>query len=255
MAHSLHFPLLRDLGLNETEAVIYELLLTKGPQPAVDLVNPSGLGRGNVYNALTNLIGRGLVEEEKGAKTLYRVINPEQLRTLAKQKKVVAEAVYDQLESILPGLKSSFRLFTHQPTVRVFEGTEGIKDIYKETVRDKQTIFAFVSPDEPEVSVFRWLTTHYVKARVEANIAVKVIVNGGSQAADYIAKNARELREARFIQNKNYPFRGEIDVFGDKVAFIAYKKEELIGVIIESAGIATTLRSVVQLLIDTLPVA
>jgi len=254
MTHeAIHFPILKELGLSETEALIYELLLEEGPTKGSDLARKSAIGRGNVYNTLTSLIGKGLVEETNGKVAVFKALDPERLRILGKQKRVAAEALYEQLESVLPSLKSSHRLFTKQPTVRVFEGVEGLKELYGETLREKKPIFAFVSPDEPTPAILRWLTSTYVKARVDAGIQVKAIVNGESQAASYIAKSQQELREARFIKSDRYPFRGEIDVFGDKVAFIAYKEEELIGVIIESAGIAETLRSAVQIIFDTIP--
>lgn len=249
---SLAYPVLTDLGLNDNEALIYELLLQYGPQGGAELTEKSGVGRGNVYNTLTSLKMKNLVEEETGTKTIYKPSDPEQLRRLAKIRQASAEAVSEQITAILPSLKSSYRLMTVQPTVRVFEGVEGLKDIYRETLRDGQTIYAYVSPDEPDARIYRWLTTTYVQERVKHDVHVKVVVNGSSQTAEYLAKNQAELREARFVKNDLYPFRGEIDVFGDKVAFISYKSEELFGVIVESASIAETLRSSVKLILDLL---
>jgi sugar-specific transcriptional regulator TrmB len=42
--------LLLRLGLNDNEAKMYELLLSRGETKARDLLEGSGLGRGNVYN-------------------------------------------------------------------------------------------------------------------------------------------------------------------------------------------------------------
>ena len=46
----------------------------------------------------------------------------------------------------------------------------------------------------------------------------------------------------------------EINIYGNKVAFISYRQEELLGVLIESAEIAKTMRSVFGLVWDGLPV-
>ncbi|MEW5902144.1 MAG: helix-turn-helix domain-containing protein, partial [Acidobacteriota bacterium] len=253
MKHAPHLPILKDLGLSAAEALIYEVLLEEGPSPGAKIAQLSGIGRGNAYNSLASLKDKGLVEEEPGKKTVFRVTDPERLRGLAKARREAAEALWNQLDSVLPGLKESYRIFTKQPTVRVFGGIEGLKDVYRETLREKQPIYALVSPDEPAPEIFRWLTTNYVRERVKLGIEVKAVVNGESKTAEYIAKGKAELREARFVSSAKYPFRGEIDAFGDKTAFIAYKKEELIGVIIESPSIAETLRSAVKLLLDLLP--
>lgn len=52
---SVHYPILTSLGLTENEAVLYQLLLELGPKPANELLKPSGLQRGNLYNTLTRL--------------------------------------------------------------------------------------------------------------------------------------------------------------------------------------------------------
>jgi hypothetical protein len=166
---------------------------------------------------------------------------------------MTAQLLAEQIEVFLPDLKSRYRLFAQKPTLRFFEGIEGLKTVYTETLKEKQMIYALVSPDEPAEPIFRWLTTSYVQARVKGNIHVRVVVNGTSRAQEYIKKSKEELREARFVHSETYPFRGEVDVFGDNIAFIAYKEDELIGTILESPSIAETLRSTIRLLMDILP--
>ena len=132
MQHKLHFPILKELGLNENEALVYQILLESGPKPALDIIEPSGLGRGNLYNTLNSMKLKGVVSEEIGKKTIYTATDPENLRTLAKTNVLSAQETLNQLESTLPSLKSAFLLITKKPLFRMFDGIDGIKKIYAE---------------------------------------------------------------------------------------------------------------------------
>lgn len=247
----MYSEILQKLGLSPNEAKIYEMLLVKGESKAIDLVPESGLGRGNVYNVLTTLKKKGLVLEGEGKKTLFTAANPETLRTLAKSQILSAEDLYSRFESTLPDLKSLFQLITNKPAFRVFEGVEGMKEIYLETLRAKEPIYALVGPDAPEPSLYKWLTTTYVKKRLAEGIHAYVLASGtGEQTEEYKKKSAAELRTVVSLNSSVYPFKGEVDVFGNSVAFISYGANELIGFIIESPALATTLRSVVKVAVD-----
>lgn len=246
MPHPSHYPILSQLGLNSSEALVYELLLELGPKTAVELVSPSGLGRGNVYNTLTSLKTKGLVLEESGAKTVYKAVDPETLRTLSSQRLTAAEELSRQLEAVLPGLKSQFSLITKQPTLRVFEGVEGIKTIYKEILKDGMDIYSLIGPDTPVPAIYRWLRTVYLKKRLEKGMRAIGIFSSGKHAEELLATAGQELRSGAVISSVDYPFAGEIDVFGNKIAFIDYREGSLIGIILESEALALTLTSTVR---------
>lgn len=251
MKRSVHFPILQDIGLNEAESLVFEVLLEQGPQKGSTIANKTGLIRGNVYNALKTLKDKGLVHEQGGSKiTTFSASDPELLRSLIEQKKASIEAIQNQFEAITPQLKSYFRLFTKQPTIRVFEGVEGLKDIYREMLKEKHDIFAIVSADEPDPTLYRWLRTVYKDKRISAGIRVKGVASSTARGGELLEYAESELREARGLDPKAYPLRGEVNVFGDSVAFIAYRTNELFGLIIESPSLAMTFRSTVLALYD-----
>jgi sugar-specific transcriptional regulator TrmB len=250
MPHEIHFPILSQLGLNESETLVYELLLELGPKSAQELLTPSGLGRGNLYNVLTSLKKKGLVFEEPGAKTVFKAVDPEVLRGLAKAKMAATQDLLNQVNAAMPTLKSHYNLITKRPTVRIFEGIEGIKEVYKETLADKQDIFALVGTDDPAPELYKWLTKTYSVARVKNNIPAFVVASGNQNVREYFETSEQFKRKTFLINKEIYPFHGEVDVFGDKIAFISYKKEELISVIIESPSLAETIRSTVKFILD-----
>lgn len=249
MSHTLHFPILGELNLNQSEALIYELLLEIGPQTGQKLVTKTGLGRGNVYNVLKSLVEKGLVLEEKSNITLYKASNPEKLRELATSKVNQAKNLQNQLESILPSLKSQFNVITKRPTIRIFEGVEGLKDLYLETLKQTEPIYALVGPDDPDPELYKWLTGTYGKKRAKAGIWAHVVASGEKKAEEYVSKNKEELRNAILLDDSDFPMSGEVDVFGNTVAFMSYRSDELIGALIESPALATSLRSAIKALL------
>ncbi|MFA6131978.1 MAG: helix-turn-helix domain-containing protein [Patescibacteria group bacterium] len=251
MIHEVHYPILSQLGINDSEALVYELLLELGPKPAQDLLVPSGLGRGNLYNVMASLKKKGLIFEESGAKTVFKAADPETLRRLAQAKVAASHDLLNQLSAALPTLKSQYNLVTKRPTVRMFEGIDSLKEIYRETLEDKKTIFALVGPDDPAPEIFRWLSKTYGSARAEKGIYAYVVASGEKNIESYVKSSKEQMRSVATVDHDLYDFHGEIDVFGDKVAFISYKKEELIGTIIESSSLAATLRSAIKFILSS----
>lgn len=246
MNHQVHFPILSQLGLNQSEALVYELLLELGPKNAQELVTPSGLGRGNVYNVLTSLISKGLVIEEDKKKTIYKAVDPEVLRGLAQQKMTSAESLFQQLEVTLPSLKSHYSLITKKPTIRFFEGEKGIKELHKEMLREGKPILAIVGPDAPPKNLDRWLRTVYVNERVKRGIPVAGFTTNAEGSKELLQTKEKELRTAAVLSQNEFPLASDINVFGNCVALIDYKIDRTIGIIIESEALAKTLASTIR---------
>ncbi len=246
MAHEIHYPILQQLGINQSEALVYEILLELGPKTASDLVAPSGLGRGNVYNTLTTLKDKGLVIEETGKKTLFKALDPEHLRILAKNKLHVAQELMNQLEATLPALKSQYSLITKRPTFRVFEGIEGIKEAYKFMIGVGDTIYSLVGLGDSPPELSNWFNSYYIPKRVKRAISVKGIVSSDMKGRQLIERQESELREAVTINKETFPFSGDMSVVGNNVIFIDHKNG--IATITESEPLAKTLRSTIQAL-------
>lgn len=95
------------LGLNENEARIYELLLLKGETKARSLLEDSGLTRGNVYNVLTSLVSRGLVQVTEGKQQMYQVTDPTKLSGLVDAQKQKIDRLDVEFKTELPKILST----------------------------------------------------------------------------------------------------------------------------------------------------
>lgn len=243
-------PLLQTLGLTSNEARVYGLLLTLGQvQASVLIAKLAPIPRATIYKSLYGLEAKGLVKQEDIHKKLhFSPLPPERLLELSTAQFELQQRARDDLRSILPSLTSSYITNTEKPVVTTYEGVEGLKKIYEDTLAVNQEISAFVQVTEIDEVLHHWLETHYVKQRAKRNIPAKVIISGHGWADKFVKRNKSEARESVQVDAALFPMHHEIDIYGDKVAFIHFKKgEPLIGIIINHPRIATTMRSVFAL--------
>jgi len=237
--------LLENIGLTNKEAELYELLLQLGEVPAQDIIKKSGLKRATAYKVLYSLEQKGLISKKDIKKIIhFRPEPPTELLNMAEAKFKGLERAKSDLKAILPEMLSNYTLTVERPVVTTFEGVGGLKTIYEDTIKEGKPIFAILQVSEIEPDLHEWLEKTYIKQRVKNNIPAKVIVSSGGFASKYVQKDEKALRETRMVSSEKFPFSHEVDIYGDKIAFINYKKgEKLIGVVITHPQISRTMKA------------
>lgn len=234
-----------NLGLSDEEAQIYLSLLARGQQSASDLAKSTKVKRTYIYNVSASLIKKGLISQiKKGKTTVFNPASPDKLLTLAQEKKQKAAQAEQTLEAILPGLKTKFEVIDAKPVVTYYEGIEGIKKVYMDTIKEGKEMWSLVETSEVDPAIYEWLTKKYVTDRVSAGIKVKAIVASGHKTKIYTGLDEKELRESKVISNEKFPFKNEVNIYGNKIAIVNYKKgSQILGIIIDNHILASTFRS------------
>lgn len=236
---------LNSLGLSIEESEIYSTLLDKGQLSASEIAKNSKVKRTYVYAVCKSLIKKGLIQQltEKNI-TKFAPLSPDHLMDLAERQKQEALKASQTLEGILPTLKNKFGTIESKPVITYYEGVEGIKKIYKDTLNDRNEMHSLVETSSVNEDVYKWLTSEYVKERVKRNIKVKAIVASGQNTKIYTSLDKNELRETKVINRDKFPFENEINIYGNKVAIVSYKKNsKLLGIIIDNPLLAKTFKS------------
>jgi len=235
----------KHLGLSSEKATLYLTLLNSGPQTAISLAKLSGIKRTYVYHLSQELAKENLIKlSQKGRTTFFTALSPDTLLARAEERQTQARLAMAGLESAIPDLQSKYRLSDTRPTVSYFEGIEGVKKVYKDTLTAKTPILALVETNEVETEIYKWVTAEYVHGRILAKIPVQAIVTTGDKTTTYTKKDKDELRETKTVSSKDFPFEQEINIYDDKVAIINHKSgSKLLGIIISDPTIATTFRS------------
>lgn len=135
--------ILQDIGFNEKEAKIYLSALRLGQDTAFNIAKHSGIQRSTTYYTLEKLMEKGIASQKQTQKaTFYRVVHPKVLLTQIKKKETI-------LTEALPSLLDIHQAQVDKPIVEVFEGEQGIRKIYAETMHSMKKgkeILYFGSP-------------------------------------------------------------------------------------------------------------
>ncbi len=237
--------LLQNLNLSADQTAVYLSLLRHGSQSAGDLAKTTKVKRTYVYSVCKELIKLGLVKiGQVGKTTAFTANSPDLLLNLSEQQQLAVRIAKTNLENVLPELQNLFRLTETKPVIRYFEGLDGVKKTYLDTIKTGQPLLSIVETSKVDQNVYDWVTTDYVKARIKANISVRAIVASGEKTEIYTSLDEKELRASKIVPKQKFPFENEIIVYGEKVAIVKHKRgTKLLGIIIDNAEIATTFRS------------
>lgn len=235
--------------LTKKESDIYQLLLKEGELPVNTIVTKTKLKRGIVYKSLYTLEEKGLAtKSDIGKKIHFKPASPIELSRLVDIKTQEASQARLELNTILPELTQQYITTVERPVVTTYQGVDGLKKIYEDTLKVGEPIYAALTTNAVEPLLFSWLTKTYTKKRIEAKIPVKVIVASGGWAEHYVKRNEKELRETKLVSEKSFPFQHEVDIYGDKVAFIDFREGgSLIGIVIHHPEIAQTMSALWEL--------
>lgn len=232
------------MGLTENEILLYELLIKIGESPASRIVRETKLKRPTVYKSLSTLEKKGLITKKDIRKKIhFKPESPEKLLELADEQSKNLDRMRANLQSVLPMLGSEYILSTEKPIVRIYEGREGIKDIYKDTLTEGKTIYAVESLEEFDPEVWKWANEYYMKVRPRKNIHTNVIISSGRRAKLHRTRDRVHFRITKEVPERKFPFKLEVDVYGDKVAFINYRTDHLLGIVVKHPLIAETMKA------------
>ena len=238
--------MLQQFGLEGKKADVYLALLELGSAKVTEIAKKAEIKRTTCYDVLQDLEKNGLVyKTAQGKKTIFVAEDPKKLEKKIQEKERL-------LNEFLPELRSIYNVKGVKPKIRFYEGKEGLREVYMDTLNYKGEFLAFASEDVVSVLGHDWVE-NYLRARVKKNIHVRAIMPKTSLIKEkYFARDREQLRISKLINPDKYPFSIEINIYGhQKVAFMSSK--ERIGLIVEGLEIHKTMRSIFELLWDHLP--
>ena len=131
-----------------------------------------------------------------------------------------------------------------RPKIRFYEGVEGLKQVYDDTLTAKHGILACSTYEDMHKVLPNYFPGYYEK-RAKKNIFARGIVPDTPLSRERRIRDPQEARELAFVSQKDFPIPTEIDIYDNKVMIASWK--EKLGVIIESQEIADTLKSIFEL--------
>jgi sugar-specific transcriptional regulator TrmB len=231
--------IIKSLNLTSAQADVYLAALELGQASMQDLSRKSGVKRTTIYKFIGELKERGLIlETKRRTRSVYSALPPEQL--IAREKSRLSE-----LDAMLPQLKAIENNAHNKPKVRFYEGIEAVKEMYNDSLKDKQPIICW-SDLHMTRSVFgAYLESEgYPAERARKNIPLKWIVPESEESREFTRRDYGLLRETKFLPDAK--FKMDINVYGDKVSLVNAHAATPFAVLIEDKDIADTLREAWQ---------
>ena len=132
---------LKQLGLTEIEANLYQTLLQMGPTTVKDLADRSGVKRITAHFNIESLISKGLVTQTmEGARRKILAEPPDRIESLIQEKQSEILYLKSQFPNILNTIKTHYssKPSDNEVSIKYYEGKKAVMNIYEDVVKSKE---------------------------------------------------------------------------------------------------------------------
>lgn len=223
------------LNLNPIDAKVYEAALELGPTTVQNIAYKAKIIRTTAYRSIDRLRENGLMSiAVKGKKKYFVAENPEKLRGLTREKSSQAAEAEKTLDNLLPKLKGIANTVSGKPKVRFYEGREGLKTVYDETLDYKEILVHCMTENWAKLMPYylTWYFGQVKKRRIKTKEIVETSPSGNEYCHLYSSKN-------NIIKQLPKIYKSDTDymIYGNKVAFLSYNRKNPVGIVIEDEEI------------------
>jgi sugar-specific transcriptional regulator TrmB len=223
---------LNKIGLEEKESSIYLALLELGTADVGEIAKKSGQKRTTCYTVIENLKQKSLVSQVPSKINLYTAEDPNKLvGDLYKKQEL--------LKRFLPNLEALHNSKKEKPQVQLYEGAEGVVEVYKKIYAAKEIDF-FGSIVKTQKYLPKEMANFVLKSE-QNQIKVRDLLDNSAENIE-VAKKA--------IKNKNYyvkltpadkKFFNDSAIFGSSVVFFSFEPK-VFAVLITSKEISHAMK-------------
>ncbi len=246
--------ILASVGLSDKEALVQTVLLQEGSLRVRQIVALTNLNRTTIYGILKKLIKEGLVSSSnKGGITEYQSIEPGLFLSYFERKKNELSETQKEYEKILPHIKNIKKHKDLYPKIRFFEGVEGIKQAYEDTLennKEKQILDISGTDAVYKVMGKKWVD-YYINRRAKLNIQCKVIAPHTGWSRFSKENDCKYLRETKLLP-VGYLYENEINIYDNKVATFSFTSDPPVALIIEDKTLSDMLRNLFRYIDSTI---
>ncbi|MFA6404652.1 MAG: helix-turn-helix domain-containing protein [Candidatus Paceibacterota bacterium] len=235
---------LLSFGLSTKETDVYIALLELGRETVTKISYKAGINRTTGYDILNSLVNKKLVSiSGKEPKQEYVAEPPTAIIEYLKRQATQATENIKRAENIIPELNLLYT-FENRPKIRFYEGVDGLKYAYEDTLSSSETILAYASVEDVNSGIPNYFP-EYFKRRASKNIHIRAIFPETPLAHERSALDKDEKRESLLVPYDKYRFTPEINIYDNKVMIASWR--EKLGIIIESEEIADVMKKIYEL--------
>ena len=234
-----------ELGLETKQAKVYLSLLELGPSTATEIARKAKINRTTSYEILDVLVGYRLVNTIGETKIRqFAAESPKKVVHYLEDKLKNIEEQLISAKTLLPQLLSIYNLKS-KPHVRFYEGLDGMREAFEDTLTAKDELLAYAVGSEIYEVMGEKYCMDYFKRRTSKGILVRVIAPDDIGSRQVIAHDTQELRKSLLVPKNNFYFKVELNIYNNKLLMVSWK--ERFAIIVESDLIADMQKKVFEL--------
>lgn len=236
-------PILRTLGLLESEIHTYLRALEYGPSTVLELTKLTGLSRQATYVAIQSLQSRGLMSSAlHDKKRRYAAEHPEKLLVYAERRQAELREYADDLKRALPELE--LQVGGDKPMVKVFEGKEGINAIMADIQTTRHKVAEEITDVDAMFAVIDKTALRPMRTQLKKfDTKVRGLYAGVTHPS--------EVKTERYTLPKELSgFKANVGIYGNKIALVTFEGK-MHSIVIESAALTKTLHILFELAFET----
>jgi sugar-specific transcriptional regulator TrmB len=239
-------PTLQQIGLNEKQAKIYLASLELGETTIKEIAKKAEIKRTTIYDFIDEMTNLGYIKlTADGKRKKYLAASPDELQIIVKKREAL-------LGQILPMLNSISNVSGAKPKIWFYNGVEGLKTVYSDSLKYSGEILAIGGEDAVKALGHDWVLS-YISKRIKKEIHVRgIVAKSEFIEKEYVSKDQEQYRSSKVIDSKKYPFPIEINIYGRQRVLLVSARDQM-AVVIESAEIYQAMKSFFELLWDNLP--
>lgn len=246
--------ILQEAGLTKAEAAIYIILVKNSPLAPPKLADMANESRTNTYKLLESLEEKSLVSRDDSQKKLrYWANNPSNLLETLKKRRAAVETAEKRFEDSLPTLMDEYFKHSEQPSIRYFNGVDGVRQIYQDQLDDARSItftMSFGIRDFYGDQGMHEIRNEFPKRGIQRHVFYPDVAHTfepGEPTTPIDESDRLMLLKRTWVDNEDLKAPVEWSVYGNKVSIISLGSE-VVGMIIESPQIAASLLEIFNLL-------
>lgn len=235
---------LEAVGLHKNEVSILLVLLENSPMLVSRIARGAKLNRTTTYGVLKMLSEKGLASSARKQGALrYQSIPPDQLPSYIERRREMLAETKKQIAEMIPQLNLIRSKGKTLPRVQFFEGEEGVKQAYEDTLENnrEKKLLDITGVD----AVFKhfgekWVR-YYLEKRKRLDITCIDLAPESAWAHKSREEDKKYLRETKFLPAR-YAFDAELSLYDDKVGIFSYSQETPVALIVEDATISDMMK-------------
>jgi len=233
----MKLPILKELGLTDSEIKVYLALLNQGDATRGDIVTKSQIAGSKVYEILEKLQNKGLVAiYNRNNVKHFKPTHPKQILAYVEEKKRHLADVESQVKAALPLLLDSYNSSKAEQEVELLLGLKGLDIMFREQIDilNKGDVCYVIGgtkgTDEPEVIAFfqkihAMREAKGIKTKMLYNIRQKEMVS--QSYGGYKGTAVRFIQHISPVAINIYNDRTVIIIFGKHISAVHIKSEEV----------------------------